>query len=426
MKSKFAKYVSLNVIGMIGISLYILADTFFISQAMGSDGIAALNFCLSVYSIMHGLGLMLGIGGAARCSILRGLGRNSEAEAVFMNTLYMGAFFAVILSLTGTFFSTEISLLLGADEYTIAHSEVYMTTMLCFSPCFIMNNIMLAFVRNDGNPKICMTAMLVSSISNIILDMIFIFILSMGMYGAVFATGISPIISLSVLTLHLKSSRCTIKLTRQKPDIKRMLSLSQLGLSSFITELSSAVTIIAYNLVILKISGNTGLAAYGIVANTALVAASVFSGISQGIQPIASEEAGNSNASGLKNLLKYTITTTLIVSAAIFVSVYLSAPLISDFFNSEKNPELNNIASNGLRIYFIGYIFAGLNIVLSVFFSAVDKAKKAFAVSFARSAAVIVPVLLILSLFFKENGVWLAFPAVELLAFVIGMMNIKI
>lgn len=424
MKSQFAKYVALNVIGMAGISFYILADTFFISQALGSSGLAALNFSLAVYSVMHGIGLMTGIGGAARRSILLSLGKKEEADSVLMNSLYIGAFAALLLMVAGSFFSTEISLLLGADEETLAHSETYMSTMLCFSPCFLLNNILVAFIRNDGNPKICMAAMLISSLSNILLDYIFIFTFSMGMYGAVFATGLSPVISLAILSTHLRSAENTLLIRRLGFDFRKAMSLCKLGVSSFITEFSSAVTVVAFNLVMLKINGNIGVAAYGIVANVMLVASSVFSGISQGVQPLASSSYGKRDRKALAELLRYTLITVSVTSIMLFLTVFLAAEPIANAFNGENDPILREIAVNGLRLYFTGFLFAGINIVMSAFFSAVDSPAKASVVSLLRSAVIIVPLLILMSIILKINGVWLSFAATEFIAFAASVVSI--
>lgn len=423
-KLEFIKYVSLNVVGMAGISFYILADTFFVSKALGTNGLAALNVCLSVFSIMQGLALMIGIGGAARYSILRGLDKKREATDFFMNTIYIGGIISLLLVIIGIFFSTDISILLGADEYTLPHAEVYMSTMLCFAPCFILNNILLAFIRNDGNPKICMTAMLVSSLSNIVLDYVFIFIFSMGMYGAIFATGLSPIISTVILSSHLRSKNNSLLLYKSKLSIKKALALSKLGASSFITEFSSAATVVAYNLVLLKINGNTGSAAYGIVANVALVATAIFSGISQGIQPLASKEYGSGNKSSIKAIIRYSAITVITVSIVIFLTVMLGAKFISSVFNNENDAILEELAVSGLRIYFSGFLFAGINIVSAAFFSAIDSAKNALIISALRSAVTIVPAVLILSTLFGINGVWISFTVAELITLIASLTSL--
>lgn len=420
--SEFIGNVTQNVAGMLGISFYILADTFFISLSLGAEGLAALNFSLAVFSVMYGLGLMIGIGGAARRSILLSLGKNEDAEKILINSLYLGGITSFILMIAGIFFSPEISLAMGADSETIHHSNVYMSTMLCFSPCFVLNYIVSAYVRNDGNSKISMAAMLISSLANIILDYVFIFRFSLGMYGAVFATGLSPIISLAVLCTHLKSKRNTVKLVFSRPDVKRMLSQLKLGLSSFIGEFSSAVTVTVFNLVLLKAGGNTAVAAYGIVANTALVASSVFNGISQGVQPLASREY--SDVKKKSRIVRYSIITAITTSAVLFAAVFLCAEFITAVFNSGNDPVLAKLSVRGMRIYFAGFLFAGLNIVTAAFFSAVDMPKQAFIISLLRSAAVVVPMVLILGYFLEIDGVWLSFAAAEFSACVASVICI--
>ncbi|MBE6861315.1 MAG: MATE family efflux transporter [Ruminococcus sp.] len=420
--SEFIGNVTQNVAGMLGISFYILADTFFISLALGAEGLAALNFALAVFSVMYGLGLMIGIGGAARRSILLSLGKKHEAETMLVQSLFLGGITALILMTAGIFFSPSISEAMGADYETIHHSNVYMSTMLCFSPCFILNYIVSAYVRNDGNSKISMAAMLISSMANIVLDYIFIFRFSMGMYGAVFATGLSPIISLTVLCIHLKSRHNTIKLVWSCPKIKRMTSQLKLGLSSFIGEFSAAVTVTVFNLVLLKAGGNTAVAAYGIIANTALVASSVFNGISQGMQPLASRECSDLKKRG--RIVRYSIFTSVTASLVLFVSVFLCAEFITAVFNSGNDPELAKLSVRGMRIYFSGFLFAGLNIVTAAFYSAVDMPKQAFVISLLRSAVVVVPMVLILGYFLEIDGVWLSFAAAELVTCIAAVIYI--
>lgn len=419
--SQFVKYVAFNIAGMLGISFYIIADTFFISMALGSRGLAALNFTLAVFNIIYGFGQMVGIGGAARSSILKSIGKIKNFEKIFMNSLYIGMIAGLIFLLSGVFFTTEISYLLGADNETIAYTEVYICTLLCFAPCFILNYIITAYVRNDGNPKICMVAMLVSSIANIILDYIFIFTFSMGMYGAVFATGLSPIISLSVLCVHLAGKKTELKLIKCCISIKRIMSLLKLGVSAFITEFSSSVTVIAFNFILLETSGNTGVAAYGIIANSALVASSIFSGVSQGVQPLASRYC-KENSQILRKIAAYTAITVILISVGIYLTVFFGAENIIAVFNSENNERLGRIAVKGIKIYFLGYLIAGMNIVSSAFFSAIDMAAKSAVISVLRSALLIVPSVIILGMLLKINGVWLSFTVTELIT---GIVSVK-
>ena len=204
--AQYSKYTALNVAGMIGLSCYILADTFFISRGLGANGLAALNIAIPVYNLVNGTGLMLGMGGGAKFSVCKSRGDSEAQTRVFANTLYCAASFSAVFVLAGIFLSRNITALLGADSVIFEMTNTYLKVILLFSPAFILNNIFVAFIRNDGNPALSMAAQITGSLSNVLLDYIFIFPLKRGIFGAVFATGLSPVISMAVLSVH-KCSR---------------------------------------------------------------------------------------------------------------------------------------------------------------------------------------------------------------------------
>lgn len=196
---EFVHYTLPNVLGMVGLSCYILADTFFVSQGMGSRGLTALNLAIPVYSFIHGSGLMLGMGGATRCAILSAQGDRQASRQVYTHTLALGAALSVFFVLLGLFFSRQLTHLLGADADVFDMTHTYLRVMLLFAPLFLCNDILLPFVRNAGAPRRAMCGQIGSSLSNIVLDYLFIFPLHMGIFGAVLATCIAPAISLAVL-----------------------------------------------------------------------------------------------------------------------------------------------------------------------------------------------------------------------------------
>lgn len=421
---KFAKYVSLNILGMIGLSCYILADTFFISKALGANGLAALNFSISIYCIIQGLGLMIGIGGATRYTILRSKNRDKEAKKVFSNALTIGLIVSFILAIIGLIFSRKLSQILGADTDTINMSNVYLKTILCFSPFFISNNILLAFIRNDGDPRLSMTGMIVGSLSNIILDYIFIFPLSMGMFGAAFATCLAPIISIGVLSIHFIKRRNNFKLELIKPNFKIVSKIISLGMSSFITEVSSGVVLMVFNLIILNISGNIGVAAYGIVANISLVIIAIFTGIAQGMQPLVSEGYGKKNKELMNGVLKYSIILSVFISIVIYIVANIFSKEIVAIFNSENIEELTTLAINGIKIYFVGFIFVGINIISAAFLSGTSNVKPAFMISMLRGFVLLIPIAYILANIYNMNGVWISFVVAELLTFIVSVWKL--
>lgn len=419
---KFMKYVSLNILGMIGLSCYILADTFFVSKALGATGVAALNFSIAIYSVIHGTGLMIGIGGATRYSILKAQNDDKKANAVFSSSVMLGILLGLVFVLIGIFASKPLAMILGADPVTLPLTRTYLNTILCLAPFFIMNNIMIAFVRNDNNPKLSMIAMLTGSISNIFLDYIFMFPFGMGMFGAAFATGLAPIISVGILSIHFMKGKNNFKYIRCKLRLRSICDIFSLGLSTFITELSSAVVLITFNLVILGLEGNLGVASYGIVANIALVGVSIFTGIAQGIQPLVSNGHGMANYDAIKKTMKYALITSLSIATFIYIIVFNNSDIIVRIFNSEKNIEIAQIAKTGLRIYFVGFFFAGVNIIMAAYLSATERAKIAFFVSITRGCIIIVPLVLILSTILKMTGIWLAFVITEFLVTIITII----
>ena len=279
---EFMRYTSLNVLGMIGLSCYILADTFFIARGLGSDGLAALNIAIPAYSFMHGCGMMLGMGGATKYSIFRGQKMEKQGNRIFTNTVYLVGIFALIFAFLGLVFSGKITALLGADRQIFRTTEIYLKTILLFAPAFMANDFLLCFVRNDGSPGLAMTAMLTGSFSNIILDYIFIFPMGMGMFGAAFATGLAPVISIGVLSRHWITRKNNFHFHPEKPDFRLTGTTFSLGIPSLISELASGIVIIVFNFIILGIRGNLGVAAYGVVTNISLVVTSMFTGIAQG------------------------------------------------------------------------------------------------------------------------------------------------
>lgn len=417
---EFRRYAAPGVLGMIGISCYILADTFFVAKGTGSLGLAALNIAIPAYNLMNGLGLMVGVGGATHYSICRAQGDAVEADRTFTHTLLLGLCIALLFVLTGTFGVVPLSRLLGANAETLDMTAVYLRLLLCFAPFFVTNNIMIAFVRNDGEPGRAMAGMIAGSLFNIVFDWVFIFPCGLGMFGAALATGASPLVSLLVLSGHLRRPSRGFHLRRERLRPRLLPRICAPGLSSLVSELASGITLLLINLVLLRIAGNTAVAAYGVIANLALVESAIFTGLSTGVQPLISRSA----EADRRRLLRWTVTTALAISALMYVLVFVFASPITAVFNSEHDPALAACAVPGLRIYFAGFLAACINIIAAAYFSAAGQASRGFIISLVRSIIAIPPVLFALSALLGVTGVWLTFPAVEALTCVLSLLFI--
>ena len=420
----YLKYVSANVLGMIGFSCYILADTFFIARGIGADALAALNLALPAYSLMNGTGLMIGMGAAARYTLSATRPDGDAHRSSFTHALYLAILAALIFTSAGLLIPDTIASILGANEQTIGYASDYLRILLTFSPLFLGNNLLLCFVRNDGEPALSMTAMITGSLTNIVLDYVFVYPLDMGMTGAAIATATAPLVGMAILSLHFIRRRGHFRIIRTAPSLKSAGHICALGVSSLITELSSGIVIIVFNFLILGLNGNTGVAAYGILANIGLVLTAVFTGIAQGIQPLVSRYAQQEGSAGgrtMSRLRRYSVITALLFAAIAYILTLLFSVPIADIFNRDHDPILTSIASDGMKIYFFSLFFSGINIVAGSFLSSSDRPKQAFVVSILRGFVLIVPVAWIFAKLLGMTGIWMSVPVTEALVCVVAV-----
>lgn len=421
MEKQLRRYLLPNILAMIGTSCYILADTFFISLSQGPNGITALNLVLPLYGLIFALGSMIGIGSATRYAL--GKGSNTpDYHLYFSNsiawTLLVGAVFVAL----GVAVPDGVLRLMGADDTILQVGHNYIRIVLCFAPLFMLNFTCTAFVRNDGAPRIAMAATLLSGLFNILFDYLLMFPLGLGMTGAALATGFSPVVSMSICLLHYLSPRNTIRLTPTLPSLRRLLSACQLGVVAFVGEMSSGVTTMVFNFILLHLAGNAAVAAYGIVANIALVGVALFNGISQGLQPLASACHGSGDTQGQSRIYRHSMFIGLCVSAVVVAVVVTFAGSLVAVFNSQHSAQLADYATPGLRLYFLGFLFAGANIVKSGFYSATGRGKESSILALCRGVVAIVAFAFLLSHLFGITGVWLAFPAAELFTLLLGLV----
>lgn len=411
-KKQFAKYVSLNILGMVGMSCYIIADSFFIAKAEGANGLTALNLVLPLYNLIFAIGSMVGVGSAIRYSVLKTRG-DSSADSYLFNALFFTAVLGLVFTFVGIFAPEKLLTLLGADSTIVETGRDYTRIFMCFGPIFMWNYVANAYVRNDGAPTVAMIATLSSSLFNIVFDYVLMFPLKMGMKGAALATVLSPVLGITICSFHLFSKRSNVKIKPCVPSIKRLISSCQVGIPAFVGEMSSGVITLVFNYVLLSLAGNIVVAAYGVVANVSLVTLAVFNGIAQGSQPLISRNHGAERHSDVNSLKKLSLIVALVMGIILYAVMYFATDPIVAVFNSEHNAQLAKYANTGVKLYFIGVLFAGLNIVGSSFFSAVEKAKEAAVISVLRGFVLVVLFVLILPKTLGVNGVWLSYPAGE-------------
>lgn len=412
---KFIRYVSANVLSMIGLSCYILIDTFFISKGIGPDGLTALNLALPIYSFVNGTGLMLGIGAAVQFVRARVSNDRKAGDKIFSSALFLWLIISAVLFCCGLFLPERLAALFGAKGKILPMTSIYIRVILLFSPAFILNNILSAFTKNDGAPGLAMFAMLAGSAFNIVFDYILIFPAHLGMLGAVLATGASAVVGIVMLTARALRGKAGFRPVRQSLSSDIQKKIFSLGFPSFFSEVSSGIVTLIFNMIFLSLESDIGVAAYSVVLNVYYVFTAIFTGIAQGAQPLFGEALTRRNKKGLGKTLRLSIWTVLVFAAASYLLCLIFTTPIVGVFNSAGSAALQSIAEKGMRLYFIAIPFMGLNIVLSMYLVSLNLGRPARIITLLRGLVLIVPLAFLMAHLFGTTGAWLALPAAEAL-----------
>ena len=349
LRKKYIRYVAQNILGMVGLSLYIIVDSIFIAKSDGTDGITALNLVLPVYALIYAIGAMIGVGSAILFNIEKSK-QKENPQFYFFNALFFSTVLSLIFVMIGLFAPDKMMKIMGADAQITSIGKSYTRIFMSFAPFFMWNYICNAFVRNDNAPTIAMAATLISSLFNIVFDYVLIFPCHMGMAGAALATALSPVVGIAICCVHLCTKKSSVKLKLAVPSIKKLLHSCRVGVSAFVGEISSGIITMVFNYLILSLTGNVGVAAYGVVANSALVAVAFFNGVANGTQPLVSEKYGLGKQTEVKRLQKMSLLTAFLLALILYTLTYLFAKNLTGLFNSEQNPKLEELAIHGLRV----------------------------------------------------------------------------
>ncbi len=413
LKQKFIHYVSANMISMIGLSLYILADTFFIAKGMGANGLTALNLALPVYNLISGIGMLIAIGGAAQFIAYKST-ENKDANNVFLHGLLLVGVFGTVFVFIGLAFSNELATILGANQAIHHMTSTYLKFIMIFAPAFMLNNVLSAYTKNDGDPHLAMIGMLAGSLFNIIFDYIFIFPLHLGMLGAVLATAFSPIIGILILSTRFFHHKASIHLGHLVFKKNLFIKTFTLGFPSLINEVSGGIVMLVFNYLILHIAGNTGVAAYGVIVNIYLVILAFFNGIAQGVQPLMGECFAKDDLEDLEKVRYHAIVLGLVIALIVYILMFFFKSPVVIAFNSEQNKTLQNLAESGLILYFIAPFFASYNIITIMYLISINQPYRAQIITLLRGIIILIPAAFLLSATMKMTGIWLTLPLTEL------------
>lgn len=419
---QLSQYVFRSILSTVGASIYVLADSFFVAKRMGVIGIAVMNLTMPLFNVMEGLGLLLGMGGGTLFTITR-IKDKKRSEQIYTLILMIGIILGLVFTVLGIFFSVPISRFLGADSTTLSYTLQYVKVVLFFGPFFTLNNLLLSFSRNDNGTRIAMIAMIISSLTNIFLDWLFIIQLNMGMHGAGLATSFSPFVSILITLLHFKSNNNTLRIVKPHLDWKTIIQSFTIGLPSFLTEMSTGIGIFIYNWTFLKVSGNDAVAAYGIVANVLIVALALFTGVAQGIQPIISHCYAKHNFNSIKFGLRFGLMVAELLGFGCYLFTFFKSGMVINFFNAGSDAKVTAMAVTGLHILLLSLLLSCLNVVFNIFFSAINDSHISILMVILRGYILPMIIVVLCAHFGNLTAVWSSLILIEFISLILEIFS---
>ncbi|TQR20621.1 MATE family efflux transporter [Psychrobacillus vulpis] len=411
-KKLFISYLIPSLLGMLLMAINILVDGIFVSNGIGPEALAGINIAVPIFSILLSISLWIGMGGATLYSISLGQNNVQKARSIFTQSFFLALIVVGVLVILSLWKQKEVAYLFGASDEIFPYVKDYLHIILVFGVIYVMENILSIFIRNDGNPKLAMLGLGITSLLNIVFNYIFIFMLELGVKGAAYATVLSTAIGLIVLLSHFVRKSSVLRFVKLQFDLKTASEILKIGLPSFIVEGSAAVTIIAYNVTFMHFVGAVGVTSYAVVNYMHAVFIMLFIGIGAALQPIVSFHYGAKLYDRLQQSLKLGVITGVVFGASILLVGWLFGENIISLFGVTSE-EVITYTKKGISMFFIGYLFLGFNLVYAEYFQAIKKIKLSSIIIVTRSIILFLPLLWLLPTYLNSDYIWLAFPIAE-------------
>lgn len=410
----FFRYLIPSTIGMLLMAINIVADGIMVGNRLGPVALGGVGIAAPVYTLFVAMSLWIGIGAATRFSTLMGAKRTMEARTVFSHAMVSIFAVTLLIGLIAFPFRTELAYLLGANADTYPYVAEYLYLMLLFGFVFTIENALSIMVRNDGSPNLAMVALVTTSLLNIALNYVFLFILDFGVMGAAAATLIAAFIGMLVLATHFFKKTNNLRFVRFKFSRKLLVLILVIGFPSFLAEVGMSVFTISHNNVFERLAGTSGVSAFAILNYVHSVMLLAFLGMGSAIQPLISYYSGAGDNKKIRKTLQLAIGTAVAAGAAFFLVGQFFAPAIAGIFGDFPESVMG-LAVPGIQLFFIGYLFMGTNFVMMTHYQSTGQIRMATWITAAREIVLLLILLSFLPVFFGVTGAWLAIPVSEMI-----------
>lgn len=416
----FRKMLLPTLLGMVSLVILNVTDGAFVGHGAGSNALAAVNIIAPVFTIISGIGLMLGIGGSVVASIHLSNGNVKAANINVTQSLLGGFMLCALIGAIMLSFQEQTARLFGASDALVPEACTYLKWIsmgLPLSTLSVMGNF---FIRLDGSPNTASAITVVGALLNILLDYILIFPLHMGLEGAAIATtlcysacGLASFIYIACFGRTVKLYRLKCSLTSLKLTCRNLWNQTKIGFSALLGELAMASMMIMGNYQFIKMLGEDGVAAFSVACYLTPVVFMVANGIIESNQPIISFAYAGGMKKRMDDMMKISLGTGIISGLAVIAVMALAAgPIVTVFL--EQGCRAWELCKEGLPLYCISTLFIIINVVIVGYNQSVEKGTRATIYTLLRGFVFMIPAFLLLPRWFGNNGLWLALVAAEL------------
>lgn len=418
---KLLRFTVPSIVMMICTSMYGVIDGIFVSNYIGKTSLAAINFIMPVLYIFAMFGYMFGAGGSALVSKTLGEGDKKRANGLFSLFVYISIIFGVFMTIFGYFFMEPLVRWFGADGELLEQSLVYGHIFILALTAWILLYVFQLFFITAEKPKLGLWVTIASGVTNIVLDTLFIVVFEWGIAGAAAASAIGQLVGgVFPIIYFARKNSSILRLTKPAIDFKAIFQGFANGSSELVSGMSASFGSILYNVQLLKYAGENGVAAYGVLMYISMIVTSIFNGYSSGIVPVIGYHYGARNHDELKSLLKKSIVVVGLFSTSIFtLSELLAYPIAKLYVGYDE--ELMRITTHGFFVYSFAFLFMGMAVFVSSFFTALNNGTVSAMVAFLRTLVFETTAIIMLPIIFGVDGIWGSVVLAELMAAVVGI-----
>ena len=419
---KIFRFALPSIVMMVFTSIYGVVDGTFVSNFVGKTPFAAVNLVWPFLMILGAFGFMIGTGGSALVAKTLGENKKEDANRYFTMLITLVIILGLLLTILGLIVIRPLSSALGASGQMLEDCVTYGRTLVIFNTAFMLQSVFQSLFITAEKPRLGLIMTVIAGLTNMVLDALFIAVFKWGLVGAALATGLSQCIGGVLPLIYFMSPKndTALKFVKTKLEGTVLLKACANGVSELMTTVSSSLVSMLYNFQLMRLAGQNGIAAYGAVMYVEFAFVAVFIGYSIGTAPIVSYHYGAGNNDEVKNMLQKSFKIMSILGITMMVlAQMLASPLAKVFVGYDK--ELFDMTVHGFRLFSFYFILAGINIYSSSFFTALNNGIISAIISFSRTLGFETLSVIILPIFFKLDGVWMAITVAEICAFVISM-----